>query len=103
VIGVVIFVVWFVGAILSMLIFAWRVGCNRFIYMVAFLHRPSRRNGIPWAFKSLAKAYAWPLVLIIWLLSGRPGSPVLFAEAAAEKLGLPTESTMGMATKWTAS
>ena len=66
------------------------------------MHPASRRNGIPWLVRSFAKALVWPLVLYNWNEAGRPPSPVLFGEAAAEKLGMDPASAQAFATKWTA-
>jgi hypothetical protein len=73
-------------------------------FATIFLHVPSRRNGIPWLVKAVAKAFGWPVVLATWLANGRPPSPVLVGPAAAIRLGIDPDSlgylTNGFATMW---
>lgn len=95
-------VVYELGALASVAVYAYRAGGTPVAYVTAFLHPPSRRNGIPWAIRSFGKAVAWPLVLYTWNDAGRPPSPVLFGEAAAEKLGKDPDLAQGFATKWSA-
>lgn len=81
-----------------------RVGLNRYAWLVAFMHPPSRRNGIPWAIVSIGKVFAWPIVLTRWLINDRPESRVLYGPAAAERLYGDIEAARpGFVTKWKAS
>ena len=95
---------WFVAAF----VFPARVNGGRFvsplIYLSAWMHPPSRRNGLPWVIKTFVKVSFWPVVFAYWMYKGRPPSPVLFGDAAAERLGLPETSyaTQNFATKWKA-
>ena len=109
-IGTFLVVAYEIGAIVSfLLVFPARVGFspNPSVYLSAWQHVPSRRNGIPWAFGSFLKAAGWPVLLAIWIRGGRPPSSVLFGAAAAERLGRDASeldySARGFATKWTAS
>jgi hypothetical protein len=103
-IGASLFITYFVGIIVSMMVFAWRVGLNRFAWAVAFMHPGSRRNGIPWAIVSYFKAFVWPIVLVFWLVNDRPPSRVLYGPDAAEQLfGDPDRALPGFMTKWKAS
>lgn len=99
--GVVIAWVWFLGTFVAIFVMPRRVGLDRFAWAVAFAHPPSRRNGIPWAIVSYAKALAWPVVLGYWLAQGRPPSRLLFGEEAALHLyGDPSRAMPGFVTKW---
>lgn len=100
---VVLVVVYELGILAALLVLAVRAGGSPLgPYITAVMHPPSRRNGIPWLVRSFGKALAWPLVLYNWDREGRPPSPVLFGGAAAERLGMASDSAQGMATKWTA-
>lgn len=100
---VVLIVIYEIGAMVSLGVFAVRAGGSVIgSYMTAFMHPPSRRNGIPWVLKSFVKAMAWPYVLWDWNQRGRPPSPVLYGQEAAERLGLNPERASAFATKWTA-
>lgn len=97
------FVVYEIGVFVALAVFAVRAGGSVVgPYITAFAHPPSRRNGIPWVLKSIGKAFAWPYVLWDWDQRGRPPSPVLYGEAAAERLGIDPDSGPGFLTKWSA-
>lgn len=102
-------VVYEIGAIVSFLfVFPARVGFspNPAVYVSAWMHVPSRRNGLPWAFIGLLKAAVWPILLALWIRDGRPPSPLLFGAAAAERLGKDASDleygSRGFASKWKA-
>jgi hypothetical protein len=95
-------ITYYVGAFASIFVYPRRAGLNRFAWLGAFMHPPSRRNGIPWAIKSFVKVMLWPLVFGWWLYEGKPPSPVLFGPEAAERLYGDREKHMpGFMTKWT--
>ena len=100
---VVLVVIYEVGALLSLPVYAVRAGGSLVgPYITAVMHPASRRNGIPWLLKTLGKAIAWPYVLWDWNERGRPPSPVLYGEAAAEKLGIDPDRAEGFMTRWMA-
>ena len=99
--------VWLWGGIVSLFIFSARcgVGWNVGNAMVsAWMHVPSRRNGVPWIFLTFGKAFAWPVVLGTWLRDGCPPSPLLFNDSAVAALGHPPRdlsyAERGFAIKW---
>ena len=100
--------IYYLGVFIALFVFPARVNGGGFasplVYLMAWQHPPSRRNGIPWVIKTIGKAFVWPAVFGLWQYEGRPPSPVLFGGAAADKLGLPEPGyeTNGFATKWTA-
>ena len=97
----ILFAVYEIGVLVALGVFAVRAGGSVLgTYITAVMHPPSRRNGIPWVLKAVGKAFAWPYVLWDWDQRGRPPSPVLYGEAAAERLGI--DSGPGFLTKWTA-
>jgi hypothetical protein len=97
-------ITYYVGWFVTMFVLPRRVGLNRHAWPVAFMHPPSRRNGIPWAIVSVGKMSAWPIVLAFWLLNDQPPSRVLYGPAAAERLyGDPERALPGFLTKWKAS
>jgi hypothetical protein len=94
-------IIYLVGFIIGAFVLPWRVGLNRLAWLGAFAHPGSRRNGIPWALKSYVKLCIWPIVFGMWLAQGRPPSPVLYGEDAAEALyGDPSRAMPGFMTKW---
>lgn len=109
-IGVLLFVyvVYVVGGVASLFVFPARCGAGGSpplglgAYMTAIMHPASRRNGIPWLVKSFVKMIGWPIVFYKWWSEGKPPSPVLFGEAAAEKLGIDPADSHAFATMWTA-
>ena len=102
--------VWFLGGVVSLFVFSarcglcWNVGKS---IMSAWMHVPSRRNGLPWIFLALGKTFARPVVLGMWLRDGRPPPSLLFHQRAAAVLGRPARelaySQRGFATKWSLS
>ena len=101
---------WYGGIFVSLFVYSWRCGLGWNVAntaMSAWMHVPSRRNGIPWLFMTLGKAFAWPLVLGIWLRAGRPAPSLLFHSSAAAALGRPHDdlpyAERGFATKWSFS
>lgn len=94
---------YYVGQLIAIFVFPLRIGGSPIgAYITAVMHPPSRRNGIPWLIKTLAKTIGWPIVFGLWIRDGRPPSPILFGDAAAEKLGFDPSLSQGFATKWTA-
>lgn len=100
---IVIAIPYWLGQLVAIFVYPLRIGARPVgAYVTAIMHPPSRRNGIPWLLKTLVKVVGWPIVLYIWLRDGRPPSPVLFGDAAAEKLGIDPSCSQAFATKWTA-
>lgn len=102
--------VWLWGGVVSLFVYSARCGLGwnaGNTIMSAWMHVPSRRNGVPWVILTLGKAIAWPIVLGIWLRAGRPPSPLLYHESAAAALGRPdadlSYAERGFATKWSLS
>ena len=96
--------IYYLGAIVALFAVADPCGGNPQAYVVAFMHEPPRRNGIPWVLKSFGKWIAWPVVFWQWWQAGRPPSPVLYGDAAAEAMAIDPDSlsytTYNFATKW---
>lgn len=99
----VLLVSYYVGMLAAAIAYAYRAGGTVGAYVTAVMHPPSRRNGIPWLLKTWVKICLWPLILYQWLQDGKPPSPVLYGELAAERLGINPDHAMGFATKWTSS
>ncbi len=103
--SVLLFFVWayFIGCVVSAVVYPRRAGMDTGAWLVAFMHPGSKRNGIPWVLMTVIKVISWPIVLGIWLNQGRPPSPVLFGPAAALMLyGDAERYQPGFLTKWTA-
>lgn len=95
---------------MSLFVYSWRCGLGWNVgntVMSAWMHVPSRRNGVPWMILTFGKALGWPVVLGIWLRADRPASSLLFHESAAAALGRPpgelSYAERGFATKWSFS
>lgn len=101
-------VIYYVGVFVSLFVYPWRagLGASLFVYPSAWMHEPSRRNGVPWILKTALKAFGWPLVLITWLVQEKPEPKVLYGFAAAERLGFTGDELpyhlRGFASKWKA-
>jgi hypothetical protein len=102
----IILVPYYIGIPVSAYVYAARCGTSWDAYIVAFVHVPSRRNGIPWVIKTLGKIAVWPVVFVRWLRAGQPVTAELYGPTAAERLGRDPDTlnyaTNGFATKWTA-
>lgn len=99
---VVVLVPYYVGQLVAIFVYPMRIGASPVgAYITAVMHPPSRRNGIPWLIRTIVKVIGWPVVLYVWLKDGRPASPVLYGDAAAERLGIDPSRSQAFATKWT--
>ena len=95
---------YYLGIVVAIFVYPRRVGLNRYAYASAFMHVPSRRNGVPWVAKTIGKIVVWPIVFGLWVQAGRPPSQVLYGPDATERLGHPDGEIpyhlRGFATKW---
>lgn len=95
---------YYVGIAVSIFVYPRRVGLNFYAYQAAFMHEPSRREGIPWVIKTIGKIAVWPIVCALWVQAGRPPTHVLYGPDASERLGQPSTNIpyhlRGFATKW---
>lgn len=61
-------VVWFLGVLISILVFKYRAGVSSGL---------SRGVGCSWFLVNTGKAIFWPAVLVYWLAKGRPDPKVV--------------------------
>lgn len=93
--------VYVIGAIGSIYIYSARAtGLHAAAMGHMMLEWRSFFRGYLWTLATFVNAVAWPVVLILWLLAGKPPPPTLFGPAAAEAMGMPPELHQGLATKF---
>ncbi len=65
---------YFVGFIVSIFVFRLRAG-------IGLTETPGLSlNTFGWSAKNAMKGFVWPIVLVVWLATGRPDHPVRFGE-----------------------